>query len=153
MNAQTLQQLKMMSREQLVDTAKQQGLKVHGKAKPETIINQIMANMVPPTQTDKAEPKAKPAPVVDHNTEEDVLKAVQKLVDRGLEVKFPGDGTWHFKCRGAEDSGNLSIPLRVIVMKAGTVAQGARRIRTQSDRDFDAIPTNPQSRYTSTVLA
>lgn len=74
-----------------------------------------------------------PAPIV--NTPDDVLRAIAAIMakHKGFEAIFEGD-TWTFRCRGAEDSGNLAIPLRVIAMKAGSVAKGARR-PPRSDKD------------------
>lgn len=69
------------------------------------------------------------APVFD-NTVEQVEEAIKEYTTKGLKATFPGDGTWQFSFRGAEECGNLKIPLRVIVMKAANVSKGARLLKT-----------------------
>jgi hypothetical protein len=80
------------TREELVKIAQDLNIKVHHKARPETIIR----------------------------------TACQAFIDKGVEVTFPDDGTWIAKYKGAEESGNCAIPLRVIKMKIQSVAQGKR---------------------------
>jgi hypothetical protein len=113
------------TREELVKIAQDLNIKVHHKARPETIINQI---------TEYAQPKrdkmqhvaATPVAPVYNNTPEDIRTACQAFIDKGVEVTFPDDGTWIAKYKGAEESGNCAIPLRVIKMKIQSVAQGKR---------------------------
>lgn len=83
----------------------------------------------------KAAAQAAPAPAPQANTPDDVRRAIAAITakHKGFEAIF-ADDTWTFRCRGAEDSGNLAIPLRVIAMKAGSVAKGARR-PARSDKD------------------
>jgi hypothetical protein len=70
-----------------------------------------------------------------HNTEESVREAIAKYLNvDGFMAKFTQDpetgaNVWHFRCKGAEESGNMDIPLRVIVMKAESVARGARGLK------------------------
>jgi hypothetical protein len=70
-----------------------------------------------------AAPVVAPAP---DNTPDDVRKAIQHVVNAkgGFEAVFPDDGTWIFKYAGAEDSGTLKMPMRIIVQKAERVSRG-----------------------------
>jgi hypothetical protein len=147
-----LSQLKSMSHEQLKAEAKAQGLKGYGNAKPETIIEMLAANVTPP-KADKPRNDPKPVEIIAPHSEEAVRDAVRKFLDKGVEAIFPGDGTWHFKYKGAEDSGNLAIPMKTIVMKCANVAKGAFMLRTHRAADFDQYGTNANSAYTSKVLA
>jgi hypothetical protein len=65
------------------------------------------------------------APVPD-NTPDDVRKAIQHVLNAkgGFEAVFPDDGTWIFRYAGAEDSGTLKMPIRIIVQKAERVSRG-----------------------------
>jgi len=63
------------------------------------------------------------------NTIEDVEIAIKKHLDNpNFYADFKDDNTVIFKCKGAEDSVNLAVPLRVIKQKADMVASGARKI-------------------------
>lgn len=68
-------------------------------------------------------------------TEEQVREAAKRYIEKeGFVANFKTDPetgarTWHFKYKGAEEAGNMDIPLRVIVMKAEGVARGARGIK------------------------
>jgi urease gamma subunit len=71
-----------------------------------------------------------PKAAVYENTPEQVMETIKAIAAKDeFKVNFPGDGTWHFAYKGAEECGNLSIPLRVIKMKAENVAKGARKIK------------------------
>ena len=145
--------LKTMSREQLVQLANTQGVPVHHKAKPETIIKAIMDKTLTPQQTQSLQHAAeKPvAPVVKHTAEE-VEAAIASIKARvpAFQASYTEDN-WHFKCNGVEEVGNLAIPLRVIVMKAGNVSKGRRVMRRLSD--FGDIVNSPNNAYTNSVLA
>ncbi len=82
------------------------------------------------TAIKKANADAAPAkPVIAHNnTADQVRQAIEPLVAKhaGFEQIY-NDVSWTFRCKGAEDSGNLNIPLRLIKVKAETVARGARK--------------------------
>lgn len=101
-------------------TPEQTAVAIHDATQPKTVIAAAQVEPVPP-------------PIV--NTPDDVRRAIAAITakHKGFEAIFEGD-TWTFRHRGAEDSGNLAIPLRVIAMKAGSVAKGARR-PMRSDKD------------------
>lgn len=121
------QELAQMPREKLVEIANTLKIKVHHKAKPETIIHQIMQQPVAYRNEAMSHPAdATTAPVVT-NTVEQVQTAIATYAAKeGFSATFPDDGTWVFSCKGASESGNLSIPLRIIKQKAESVSRGAR---------------------------
>lgn len=126
-----LNNLMSMDRPALVELALKHGLKPHHKAKAETIAKQIIEHVTQPKQEDVHPSQvAKPDPTL--NTQEQVLDKIKPFVDRGLEATFSGD-TWTFKCRGAEECGHMSVPLRLIQQKARNVSYGARRLPAIKD--------------------
>lgn len=148
--------LKDRTPEELREIAGRQGLKVHYKAKPETVIKQIMeAALLPQIQTPMQHVAEAAQVSVDHCTPEQVEEAIAKIKAKvpGFESHYDTDeNTWHFRCRGAEECGNLDIPIRVIVMKAGTISRG--RISPMGlTHEFDSINAGGKNAYTNTVLA
>jgi hypothetical protein len=144
--------LKDLSREQLVELAGKQGLSVHHKAKPETIVKQIMDNtLVQQTPHNMQHPAEKVVAPVVKFTPEQVEEAIASIKARvpAFQSSYTEDN-WHFKCNGAEEVGNLAIPLRVIVMKAGNVSKGRRMMRRLTD--FGDINNSPNNAYTNSVL-
>lgn len=123
-------------RDELVHLAITQGLpKPHPRAKPQTIAQQIIDHVTTPA---RAQPehmkhpaeKAQPAPLK-INTEAEVREVCAPYFNKeGFQAIFRDDDTWHFRYKGAEDSGHMSVPLRVLKMKAMSVAQGAHRLVT-----------------------
>lgn len=127
------------NRDALVQLAISQGIaKVHPRAKCETIARQIADKIsAPPVQQLKHPAEQQTAPVLPMNTEADVRRACKQYFEKeGFEAIFRDDDTWHFRYRGAEDSGHMSVLLRVIRDKAMVVAGGARRLVTDS-KNFD----------------
>ncbi len=125
--------LKAMSRPELVEFAGKQGVRVHHKAKPAA---------------------AAPVKPVDHNTAEAVEAAIKHIKDARPEFVSSynaTDNSWTFKYRGAEECGNLSIPLRIIVIKATNVARGALRFMALNEH-FDAGSAGGKNTYTNNVL-
>ena len=109
--------------------AAQYGIKTHHKAKAETIAKAIVEHVTPKPQAETLKHPAelaKPALVI--HTEEQVREACAAYfrID-GFVAKFPGDDTWYFARKGAEESGHMSSPLRVIKMKAESISKGARK--------------------------
>lgn len=145
--------LKALPREKLVELAGKQGVHVHHKAKAETIARLIMEKtLVPQQQPQSMQHVAeKPAAPVYHNTPEDVEAAIAHIKARSPQFESSySENNWLFKCLGAEEVGNLSIPMRVIVMKAGNVAKG-RRVPRRLD-GFGDISTKAHSAHTNNVL-
>ena len=130
----TKEDLALKSPEEIRTIAETLKIKPHAAATADTMTQQIMQQpqaYIAAAMLHKAE---MPIAATIHNTEEAVREAIKAhaLVD-GFEVKFPDDGTWSFKCRGSEDSGNMSIPLRVIAMKAEMVSRGRRVLKGFKD--------------------
>ena len=110
--------------------AAQYGIKTHHKAKAETIAKAIVEHVTPKPVVDVMKHPAEQTVTSQAilNTEEGVLAAIDKYVKMdGFVVRFPGDDTWYFSRKGAEEAGHMSVPLRVIKMKAETVSKGARK--------------------------
>jgi len=114
------------SREELVVIAATLNIKPHHKALPETIINQIMQQPVAFVADAMKHPAERAAPPpAKINTPDEVRDAIKNSVKDGFEARFlDDDQTWHFRCKGAEDSGHMSTPLRTIVQKAQIVSRG-----------------------------
>lgn len=150
--------LKSLSREQLVELAGKQGLSVHHKAKPETIIKQIMDNALVPQKPQVAEEYADPRlkserqPVF--NTQEQVEAALApiKAQQPAFETIYAGQ-TVTFRCRGAEECHNLSTPLHWLVKRANLIKVGARRPIGHRPEDFTHGQSTGKSAYTNVVLA
>ena len=160
--------LKTMTREQLVDLAMKQGLpKPHHKAKPETIIQQIAESALSPKK-DLRHVAEKPAAPVHDNTVEDVESVIAPIRERvkQFEARFidvdgkPSDSptNWHFMWRDSagrirrEETGNLAIPLRIIREKAMYVSQGPVQLMGLNNH-FDQANAGGLSAYTNTVIA
>lgn len=116
--------------EELREMAAKLNLQMHHKCGPAKLAEAITAKLMDKPIDTMKHTAEQPAPVVHSNTQEDVSAALQPYVAKGMVLTFPGDGTMIMKCKGAEESVNLSIPLRVIKMKAGSVVQGARKPRS-----------------------
>lgn len=148
--------LAKMSREELVELhVKVTGVKPHHKAKPETIIKNIKDATFNKQDAPKVEEKAAPPKVADHNTPEDVEKAIESIKAKRPEFTAnynTQENTWTFECMGAKESGNLDIPLRVIVQKATNISRG--RLVMMGMSEFEALTGgNPNSAYANkTVL-
>lgn len=113
------------SREELVEIAEKLNIKVHHKALPETIINQIV-QQPEAYQADAMQhvSQQKPEAPKLHSADE-VRTAIKKFLDKdGYQANFT-ESTWHFKYKDREDSGHLSSDMRIIVMKAENVSRGA----------------------------
>ena len=151
----TREELELKDITEIKKIAADLNIKPHARAGKATIIDKIMQ-----------QPKAYIAEVTRHKAElseeptqfytrEQVEHAIRPFLQKpGFEAKFSDDGqTWHFRCKGAEDSGHMSVPLRVIVQKAQTVSGGARRVRVHTQDHFDTGTAQGRNAYTNTVLA
>lgn len=111
--------------------AAQYGIKTHHKAKAESIAKAIIEHITPKAQANPEtlkHPAEAPKPALVIHTEEQVREAIAPYAKLdGFVVRFPGDDTWYFARKGAEEAGHMSCPLRVIRMKAETVSKGARK--------------------------
>lgn len=110
--------------------AAQYGIPTHHRAKAETVARLIMEKVSQPPKVERTLEQApqpvKSIPVM--HTEDDVRKAIAAFTGKdGFIAQFLPDGTWFFAYRGAEESGHMSVPLRVIRMKAESIAKGSRK--------------------------
>ena len=127
--------LERMPIDQLKTLARQQGVIFRGNPSPKTLAQKIVAHVHDPSANihKKAKEMQHVSQVAEKkeakwNTPEEIREAVKKQLDKeGFEAVFT-DETWHFKFRGCEDTGHLSVPLRVIKMKAENVGYGARAL-------------------------
>jgi len=135
------------SREELVTIAKKLNINPHHKASEATIIEKIMQQPVAYQDDALKHVAEKPVAPVQHNTEDDIRNVLKPFTDKGLELSFPGDGTWVINMRGRNESGNMQIPLRVIRIKAENVSRGPLRLKSMGTDG-----TYPNS-YTDHILA
>lgn len=120
------------------DLARSQGVKFHHNAGVKTLGQAVLDAITQvPAQTELKHPAAQPAPVEAHiHTEAEVRERCAKWFNKeGYVAKFEND-TWHFKYKGAEDSGHMSAAMRVIMMKAENVSLGARVMRVGRGNDW-----------------
>jgi len=111
----------------LKNLAAMQGLKIHHAMKnPQKIAQAIIDKVAEPPKHDLRHPAEKPQQQPARcNTQEEVREVCKRFFDKpGFLVTFEDD-TWRFQCKGAEDSGHMSVPLRVIQWKAEVVSRGA----------------------------
>lgn len=126
-------------RKEVVDIAENLNIHVSEHESEDSVLYKI--NQQPKALVDNAMKHVAelPAQAPRHdNTKEDVLKAVEKFTAiEGFQAIFnEEDNTVHFKCKGAEECVNLSIPLRIIKMKAETVSRGRRGLRAIRDNTY-----------------
>ncbi len=147
--------LKKLSRDELRDLAFKQGLQVHHKAKAETIIKQIIEFSTTPVKQDMQHVAEKPVAPVYDNTPEDIEEAIAhiKAQHPAFVSKYDiKDNTWEFSCKGAVESGNMAIPLRVIVRRAEIIRRGRLQLIGLNDH-FDKTTAGGNNAYTNSVLA
>lgn len=149
--------LKNLTRDQLVDVAMKQGLpKPHHKAKPETIIKSIVDSMTPqkPIAQD-AKPEAKKADEV-RNTRETIEPLLERLKSerQNLAWEFDElDETVTVRHAHAAVSFNWHIPLRVIERHVRLHVFNPTRPLGLNNH-FDEMPSaSGKNAYTNTVLA
>ncbi len=154
-----VEKMKDMDQVELRQLAATQGVKVHWKAKPDTIRQAIIDHVSQPVKAevmkDMKHPAEKPEKPVFHNTPEEVeamLAPIKAKVPQ-FESSYDTDAnTWYFRCKGTEECGNLDIPMRVIAMKARTISRGRLMLMGMNDH-FDKTAATGKSAYTNTVLA
>lgn len=150
-----IDKLRDMKREELLSLAATQGVQVHWKAKNETIIKQIVEKISQSTQQGLKHVAEKPSTPVFHNTPEEVeemLSTIKMKVPSFESIYDRDENTWTFRCKGAEECGNLDIPMRVIQRKAAIIARGKIALRGLNDH-FDKTNASGLSAYTNSVLA
>ncbi len=127
-----LENLKNMPLEDIRALATKMNVKWHPRSKAETIAAAIVdqtLNVKPPQDREMQHKAEKPQEAPEPFTEDEIKEAIKPYTDKGLNAVFPGDGTWIFSFKGAEESGNMAIPLREIKSKAASVSRGALRFK------------------------
>lgn len=150
--------LRSMSREELVKLAVSQGVqRIHHKAKPETIIKQILESVQAKPVVEEKHKAQEPKIAVFHS-KEDFEKILQPLKARApaLEWTFDDgedetDKTITLRCKGAEDCFNMSVGLRWFKVRANIVAQGRGVLRGHDS--FEKGNAVGKNAYTNVVLA
>ena len=133
-------ELKSRDIKDLRKLAAQYGIKTHPRHKPETVAKLIVEHITAkPHGQDQmkhvAELTKEPAKI---NTEDEIKDAIKHLLEKPhFTITFPGDDTWIAKCRGAEESGHMSVPLRVLRSKCEGVARGAIVPRGFNDKQLN----------------
>lgn len=133
------ERLQEKTRKELFASAKELGISVTPSTTNADMINKILSQQAHRIEETLVHVAETPKEAVYHTTKEDVLNAIKHITDakEKFEAIFYNDNTWHFKFNGAEESGNLSIPLRVIVMKANNVAKGRKAMMSLgSDKTY-----------------
>ena len=121
------QQLTNKTLDELKVIATELNIKYHPSVGADKLLERI--NQQSQRRVEAAVNNQKPEATSYNNSEEEVREALKThLANPNFQAEFMGDGTVIFRCKGAEDSVNLNIPLRVIKQKATTVAAGARKI-------------------------
>lgn len=157
-----LTKLDSMSREQLMAIADQSNVRVHHKAGAEKIKEAIINQVMQPPKEELKHAAEKPKAPVFHHTPQDVEELVSKIKERVPQFRTSyseEDNTWLFQWVSEsgrvmrEESGNLSIPPRVIKIRAETVSRGPLLLRSMN-KHFDDMPTAQAGKnsYTNTVL-
>lgn len=153
--------LHKLERPQLVELAIKHGIKPHHKTKPETIIKQLVEAATKQKPQEMKHPaeltNTKEVKVNTVDEVEAVLKAVKERQKR-FHVAYNDDGqTWHFMYKNdngktlREECGHLSVPLRIILQKANSVAQGPIFPRAMNEH-FDSLNVSEKNGYTKNVL-
>lgn len=112
-------------RTQLVALADKLGVEYDGRWGADRIAAAIHDASQPKAIT----PDIKPTRPLYHNTADQVREVIKPITDAKPDFQVIFDETtWTFRYKGAEDSGNLNIPLRLIKVKAEMVAKGRRSL-------------------------
>lgn len=115
------------------------GIKYHPNISEDTLrmrINQQpVAEVAAATAAVMAHPAAIPPVVtVVYHDESTVRAAIAAFIDKGVIVSFNHDEhTVHMSYKGREECINLSVPLRVIRMKAESVSKGRVAVKGFKD--------------------
>ncbi len=148
-----IENMKKMSRDELVKFADSQGVQCHWKAKPETIIKAVMdrvSNPVKPVEEESA-PVIKPIVWVSKDEMEKILAPIKARQPAFEAIYDDETRSVTFRCRGAEDSHSLSTRASILKQKAESVARGRKLLLAHPE--FDKGNAGGNSAYTNVVIA
>lgn len=160
-----LNRLKSMTKDELIDIARQVNAPHHHANKPETIIesiiNTVMQTTLNTNTPDKQKQGAeKPKDVAVFLTEEELEQALAPI-----KAKYPAFSThYDHECRCVSlryndgrhkhaETMSLSCSKTKFLRKAQEIARGPLMPRALKKEDFGAYGAKPQNAYTETVLA
>lgn len=120
------EELKALPKEELVRIAAIYNVPASIEAESDLIAKAIIEKLTQPEPMRHV--AEKPTSPVHNNTPDQVREAIAPYIAKeGFNAEFSEqENTWTFTCKGASDSGNLSIPLRVIKQRAESVSRGRR---------------------------
>lgn len=164
--------LKKMDTKDLLNFAALQGVKTHWKAKPETIIKQIIDKVAQPVtynqpqantqilskeELEKMRIEREIIKRTVHNTKEQVEEFMLKKqhTQPALAWDFNDEEhTVHVRCKGAEVCFNMDMPLTRMSREMDLhVMRGRLAPRAHSKEHFDPGAAGGKNAYTNTVLA
>lgn len=150
-----IQNLNKLSKEQLLHVAAQHGCIVDKRHSSATIIQEIISKIeVKPVVRKEVEKVEIVEPVFITPEELEAAIAPIKARQPAFTTEYNLDeNTVHFRCRGAEECHNLSVPLKQLKKRAEYVSHGALRLKGHSSEHFGQGTATGKSAYTNVVLA
>ena len=167
-----MENLKKLPREQLVQVARESGVKFHHKLGSDKLITAIIDHvMLPdtkkrpdPTQRtdEETHPAMRPKEVTHDYSPEEVEAEIASLKASKPRLRSSynrEERTWKFEWVSdsgksmAQESGTLCQPLHRIKNRAATIARGPLLLRSHSATSFDPGNAGGNSAYTNVVLA
>ena len=118
--------------------ALQYGIHVDLRKVDAAAIARMIVDVIQNKPKELKHPTQEPKEAAVCNTEEEIRAAIKPYTDKGLEAIFPGDNTWWFKYKGAEEAGHMSVALRRIKTAAQTVSRGAYVMRGLKDKQLNS---------------
>lgn len=165
--------LKQLSREQLVQVARESGVKFHHKLGSDKLIRAIIDHVMLPdtkkrpdhtqrTEDEETHPARRPKEATHENTPEQVEAEIAKIKEAKPRLRSSYNAeekTWKFQWVNdagrvmAEESGTLCQPIHRIRNRATYIARGPLVMRTHAASSFDPGNAGGNSAYTNVVMA
>ena len=143
--------LKNLNKNELLKIAAQHGCLVDKRHSEDTIIQEIISKVEAKPMRSKEIKESVEILEPQYSSVDEVESAIAHIKERAPEFKATydeNDRTVHFKCRGAEECHNLSVPLKKLVARAEVVSRGAISLRVRPEFERGAYKG-----YADTVLA
>lgn len=150
--------LKNMSREELVALSEQHNVPVHHKAKPETIIKNLLDATLQPVKqpaTNNEDPRRTPKVAVFNTREqvEEMLKPIRAKVPEFLSAYDDEARAVTFSCKGRLETFNLSVPMHFLRACAYEISRGRLALMGADPKHFEPGTSTGKNAYTNVVLA